>query len=95
MIGSFPLPKDHWIYEEIPAPMPLRMANNAIIMISLPDREIKLTKEEFIGIIRDIGKYAVRTSTMNGKNMDLDPDAMLQNLVIGFLGENNERDNIA
>lgn len=37
-------------------------------------------------IIRKVGKYAVRASTMNGREMDFDPDAMLQNLVVGMLG---------
>ena len=37
-------------------------------------------------MIRLAGKYAVRCATMNGKEMDFDPDALLQNLVVGFLG---------
>ena len=40
--------------------------------------------------VRAAGKYAVRCATMNGKEMDFDPDALLQNLVTGFLGYHTE-----
>lgn len=30
--------------------------------------------------------YAIKASTSCGKNMDFDPDAMCQNLIIGMLG---------
>lgn len=74
-IMSMPLPKDHWIYEDSPhPPAPLRMG------VGNPLRE-PLGK-----MIREVGKYAVRASTMSGKDMDFDPDAMLQNLVVGLLG---------
>lgn len=36
--------------------------------------------------IRAAGKYAVRCATMNGAEEDFDPDALLQNLSVGFLG---------
>jgi hypothetical protein len=88
MIVSFPLPENHWIYENkdnIP-PMPLRMGANDIIIISLPDRELKLSKEAFRKLIKEAGKYAVRSSTMNGKEMDFDPDALVTNLVTAFVG---------
>ena len=45
-----------------------------------------LTKEQMADKIRQAGKYAVRSATMQGKEMDFDPDALLQNLVVGFLG---------
>ena len=47
---------------------------------------ITMNKEAFRQKIREAGKYAVRCATMNGKEMDFDPDALLQNLVVGFLG---------
>lgn len=46
-----------------------------------------LSRNELREMIRDAGKYAIRTATSNGKYMDFDPDAMLINLVMGFLGE--------
>ncbi len=76
-VASFPLPKDHWIYEEKEKydapPMPFRMGSG---------EQRNLWAEK----IRAAGKYAIRASTMNGKDMDFDPDAMLQNLIVGLLG---------
>ncbi len=93
-IMSMPLPKDHWLTQEgynIP-PMPFRMGTGDHAVICLfpskgwPDRGVHLTKQEFADRIRAAGRYAIRASTMNGKEMDFDPDAMLQNLVNGMFG---------
>lgn len=85
---SMPLPENHWIYQgekisdsngenEITLsgepPAPFRMGNGYL-------------RDVLADVIRDAGKYAVRASTMCGKEMDFDPDAMLQNLIVGFLG---------
>lgn len=40
--------------------------------------------------IREAAKYAIRAATMNGKEPDFDPDAMVQNFVIGMLGYHTE-----
>lgn len=53
-------------------------------------RNVTMTKKEFADKIRAAGKYAVRCATMNGKEMDFDPDALLTNLVTGFLGYNTD-----
>lgn len=81
-------------------PMPLRMGANSRIYLGY-DKEnigdliksgpqkvpaVKLDREQMAHAIRAAGRYAVRCSTMNGSEMDFDPDAMLQNLVVGFLG---------
>ena len=75
-IMSFPLPKDHWLlaegYNEPPMPFQRGTADPA--------------RQEWADKIREAGRYAIRASTMNGKEMDFDPDAMLQNLVVGMLG---------
>lgn len=72
---SFPLPKDHWLtkegYNEPPAPW----------KIGLGEERNKMADH-----IRLVAKYAVRASTMNGKFEDFDPDAMVQNFVVGMLG---------
>ena len=47
---------------------------------------IEMSREEFAAKIREAGKYAVRCATMNGKEMDFDPDALIQNLLVGMLG---------
>ena len=74
--ASLPLPEDHWIYEETgEPPMPFRMGT-----VDLAARNELTTK------IVAVGKYAIKGATMNGKEIDFDPDALLQNLVVGMLG---------
>lgn len=72
---TFPLPKDHWLTAEgynIP-PMPMRMGVGS-------ERNTMAEK------VRAAARYAVRASTMNGAEDDFDPDAMVQNMVVGLLG---------
>lgn len=81
MTASFPLPKNHWIYENdegfcLPPPMPFRMGTDD------PRRK------EWAEKIMEAAKYAVRASTMNGKDEDFDPDALIRNMVTGMLGYN-------
>lgn len=74
-VGTFSLPSGHWLTaegENVP-PMPLRMAAG-------PARNI------MADMIRSAAKYAVRASTMNGSEEDFDPDAMVQNMVVGLIG---------
>lgn len=75
MTASFPLPKDHWIYEETgEPPMPFRMGTDNPI------------RREWMEKITESARYAIKASTMSGKEMDFDPDAMIQNLIVGMLG---------
>ena len=73
---SLPLPKDHWLTAEgfDEPPMPMRMGTDD------PRRE-EMKKQ-----IVAAGRYAVRAATGNGKIDDFDPDAMVDNFVIGLLG---------
>ena len=75
-VASFPLPEDHWLlaegYNKPPMPFQRGTADPA--------------RQEWADKIREAGRYAIRASTMNGKEMDFDPDAMLQNFVVGMLG---------
>lgn len=82
---SLPLPKDHWLYVEgyNESPMPFRLGTEENGINILPRIA---TRQEFAEKIREAGKYAIRASTLNGKEIDFDPDAMLQNLVVGMLG---------
>ena len=75
-VMSMPLPKDHWLTapDDNKPPAPFLMGTD------IPGRNAWAEK------IRAAGRYAVRASTMNGKDSDFDPDAMLQNLVVGMLG---------
>lgn len=72
--GSLPLPKDHWIYEPTGDP-PVQFK-----MIDGQSREI-LEK-----IIKNAARYAIKAATMSGKEMDFDPDALIQNLQVGLFG---------
>jgi hypothetical protein len=81
-------------------PMPFRMGEKDVVLFALDEGDIgsliksgqralpahKLTRSQFAKAIRAAGKYAVRCATINGSEMDFDPDALLQNLVVGFLG---------
>lgn len=76
-VMSLPLPKDHWLYEEkvnIP-PMPFKIGTEP------PGDRLRLSRK-----IAEAAKFAIRASTMNGKEMDFDPDAMVQNMIVGLLG---------
>ena len=78
---ALPLPKDHWLTAEghnVP-PMPLRVGLHS-------SRLVEWSRQEFADAIRAAGRYAVRCATMNGKESDFDPDALIQNLVVGLLG---------
>lgn len=93
---SFPTPKNHWIYgkelgDEFDAPpMPFRMGtgDHSIFAVQRPDGPTPdiMTREDVAQKIRAAGRYAVRGATMKGADMDFDPDALIQNLVVGMLG---------
>ena len=76
--ASFPLRKDHWLYADDgnfdAPPMPMRMGTDD------PRRQ------QFNEWVRAAARYAVRAATMKGKEDDFDPDALVQNMVVGLLG---------
>lgn len=89
---SMPLPKGHWSTVDafnVP-PMPLRIGTNGTITVIREDDSRRhkqvFTRQEFAELLREGGKHAYRGATMNGKEPDMDPDALLQNLVVGMLG---------
>jgi hypothetical protein len=73
--ASFPLPKDHWLYAvglgEPPAPW--RVGEGAL-------------RSEWAAKITAAARYAIRGATMSGQESDFDPDAMVQNMIVGMLG---------
>jgi hypothetical protein len=75
-VMSMPLPKDHWLTQPgwNDPPMPLRTGT------ADPRRDLLCAH------IVAAGRYAVRSATANGTIEDFDPDAMVQNFVIGMLG---------
>lgn len=73
--ASSPLPKTHWLYTEgcTEPPMPMRVGLGA-------------KRNELADQIRVAAQYAIRASTMNGKERSFDPDAMVQNMIVGLIG---------
>lgn len=74
-IVSYPLPQGHWLTRQgdnVP-PMPLRMKEG-------PERDRWNEK------LRQAARYAIRAATMNGKQMDFDPDALVQCFLVGCTG---------
>lgn len=78
---SMPLPKDHWLTKEgyNEPPMPFRIGSGDSLKMGM-DRQM------WAEALRDAARYAIRAATMNGKIEDFDPDAMVQNFVVGCLG---------
>lgn len=75
--ASFPLPADHWLTapgDNNRPPMPFRMGRE--------DSRRKEWAERILAATR----YAARCCTMNGKEMDFDPDALVQNMQVALLG---------
>lgn len=87
---SMPLPKDHWSVVNPEAanepPMRLRCGEGEDLMVILDGETRTFTRQEMAELLREAGRYAYRCATMNGKDTDIDPDALLQNLVVGVLG---------
>lgn len=76
-VMSTPLPSDHWLtakHEKYDAPpMPLRMGEGP-------------ARDKMAHAVRAAARYAVRGATRNGQEDDFDPDALVQNMVVGLLG---------
>lgn len=73
---SMPLPQNHWLTApgyNVP-PMGMRMGTDDALRGVMTEK------------IRAAARYAVRGATMNGKENDFDPDALVQNMVVGLLG---------
>lgn len=76
-VMSFPLPKDHWLYA------PYEYRDGECEPIELPNPILThVQRAEVVAAIR----YAVRGATMRGREMDFDPDALVQNAVYALCG---------
>jgi hypothetical protein len=72
--ASFPLPRDHWLYEPTgEPPAPWRIGDS-------------IRRGELADEIKMGARYAVKASTMSGLDDDYDPDALVQNMIVGLLG---------
>lgn len=77
MTGSFDLPKDHWlynysVYREDPQPV-----------VELPEGVSRYDVEP---AYREAIQRAVVGATRAGKEMDFDPDALVQNIIVQLFG---------
>jgi len=70
--------------------MPFRMGEKDIAYTIIEHEKatafIRVDRQQMAANLREAGKYAVRAATMCGTDMDFDPDALVQNLVVGMLG---------
>jgi hypothetical protein len=72
--ASFPLPRDHWLYEPTgEPPAPWRVGEGE-------------RRSDLAGHITQAARYAIKASTMSGLDDDFDPDALVQNMLVGMLG---------
>lgn len=77
-ILSLPLPSDHWLY----APQEGWNDPPAGLLCGTDDPNRAILVEH----VRAAARYAVRGATMNGTVMDFDPDALVQNMIVGLFG---------
>lgn len=73
--AELPLPEDHWLYKE-EENIPPQSLKCMVTPHNYKDLKAK---------IREAVQYALRAATMNG-TATLDPDALVQNVVIGLIG---------
>lgn len=78
-IASMPLPEGHWLYA------PYEYMPGADDPVELPSPCIERTAENYERAKLAI-RYAIRGATMRGKEMDFDPDALVQNALYALLG---------
>lgn len=75
-VASFSLPEDHWLYQSIEeSPAPFKMG-------------ISDERDRMRVLITEAARYAIQGATLSGKATDFDPDALVQNFIIGMLGYN-------
>ncbi len=78
-VVSLPLPKTHWLYA------PRQYMPGAEEPVELPSPCLERTAENYERAKLAI-RYAIRGATMCGKEMDFDPDALVQNALYALIG---------
>ena len=76
-VMSYPLPKDHWLYQE-------RQYNDGEYEPVELGKPV-LTHEMRDAVVSAV-RYAIRGATNCGKEVDFDPDALVQNAVYALCG---------
>ena len=77
--ASLPLPANHWLY----APRCDVWDNDRNDYADKPKPILTHAQRE---AVITATRYAIRAATMNGKETDFDPDALVQNAVVALCG---------
>lgn len=77
--ASLPLRPDHWLYEARPEGWDS-------VRDCSPDQPRPILTHAQRGAVVTAVRYAIRAATMCGKEMDFDPDALVQNAVVALCG---------
>jgi hypothetical protein len=77
-VAAIPLPKGHWLFEPLGEWDAKRddYAETPLPILSIEQRDA----------VAAAVRYAIRGATMCGKEMDFDPDALVQNAVYALCG---------
>ena len=75
-VASWPLPKDHWLYTESDNEPPMGM------LMGTNDPQRAELQKHVVAAVR----YAYKVNTRNGTDLDLDPDSLVNDVVIGLMG---------
>jgi hypothetical protein len=78
-VGSLPLPKDHWLYA------PNAEGWDSELDCS-PDTPLPILDNSQREAVKAALRWAVRGATMNGKEPDFDPDALVLNAAYALCG---------
>ena len=77
--ASFPLPEDHWLY----------VGQNTgwdTVRDTSADTPYPILTHQLADKVVEAVRYALRGATMNGRDMNLDPDAVVLNTVYALCG---------
>ena len=76
--GAFALPKGHWLYADA------EWDAERDERTDLP--EPILDRSQYEKAVRAAAQYAIRAATMQGQDMDFDPDALVLNFIYALCG---------
>lgn len=82
-VGSLPLPNDHWLYAPSCEQWDAERETSADTPIPIIGND---QREAVIAAVR----YAIRGATMNGKEADFDPDALVLNAAYALCGPHGQ-----
>jgi hypothetical protein len=87
MTASLPLPPHHWLYspqsDDPPAPVHVAIIDEG----QLQRLDTPTARDRIVDAVR----WALKAATLNGGDVVLDPDAVVQNVCYALLGDQNRR----